>query len=113
MKEFKRLAVLMILVFSMSSIAFAQDRYLMTGAARFEKTKGAHALPFPVNPIDSSVLTPSDGAVTLWGREYAALLGFAIRDDLQVRGRSRSGERSVDVCVPARDASSHERGTEL
>ncbi|WP_232448857.1 lysozyme inhibitor LprI family protein [Burkholderia ubonensis] len=65
MKEFKRVAVLMILVFSLSSIAFAQDRYLMTGAARFEKTKDAHALPFPVNPIDSSVLTPSDGVVTL------------------------------------------------
>ncbi|WP_198344656.1 hypothetical protein [Burkholderia ubonensis] len=42
MKEFKRVAVLMILVFSLSSIAFAQDRYLMTGAARFEKTKDAH-----------------------------------------------------------------------
>ncbi|WP_198342631.1 lysozyme inhibitor LprI family protein [Burkholderia ubonensis] len=65
MKVFKRLAVLMILVFSLSSIAFAQDRYLMTGAARFEKTKDAHALPIPVNPIDSSVLTPSDGVVTL------------------------------------------------
>ncbi|WP_080409862.1 lysozyme inhibitor LprI family protein [Burkholderia ubonensis] len=64
MKEFKRFSVFMILVFSLSGIAFAQDRYLMTGAARFEKTKDTHDLPFPVNPVTSGVLIPSDGAVT-------------------------------------------------
>ncbi|WP_431821717.1 lysozyme inhibitor LprI family protein [Burkholderia sp. F1] len=65
MKEFKRLAVFMILMFSLSGIAFAQDRYLMTGVARFEETKDAHALPFPVNPVGSSVLAPSNGAMTI------------------------------------------------
>ncbi|WP_010091672.1 hypothetical protein [Burkholderia ubonensis] len=55
-----------------------QTRYPMTGAARFKKTNDAHALPFPVNPIDSSVLTPSDGVVTLryGGHEYLVNRGF-------------------------------------
>ncbi|WP_230953220.1 lysozyme inhibitor LprI family protein [Burkholderia stagnalis] len=64
MKEFKKVAVFLSLVFSLSGFAFAQDRYLMTGAAQFERTKDDHALPFPVNPVSSGALIPSDDGVT-------------------------------------------------
>jgi uncharacterized protein YecT (DUF1311 family) len=52
------------MLFLFSACASAQERYLMIGAARFEKSADPHALPFPVNPANSGALTFDGGAFT-------------------------------------------------
>ena len=59
-----RIIGLLMLGVVVSTPVFAQAKFLMTGAARFESSAEAHALPFPVNPVSSPVLTFDGNAFT-------------------------------------------------
>jgi hypothetical protein len=64
----KKIQIHFVLLVSMvlfSKFASAQDQYLMTGAAKFQKSTDFHDLPFPVNPIGSGVLS-FDGKVFIF-----------------------------------------------
>ncbi|MGF6774737.1 uncharacterized protein YecT (DUF1311 family) [Paraburkholderia sp. GAS199] len=58
-------ALLVAIVAIHSPHAYAENRYLMTGAAQFPDSSStdAHALPFPVNPVNSAALTFDGKAV--------------------------------------------------
>lgn len=57
MKRLIELIIVFMLSVAISAPVYAQHKYLMTGAAQYEKSSEAHVLPFPVNPVTSMVLT--------------------------------------------------------
>lgn len=68
MKKIAGIIIALICGIAFSKLALAQDKFLMTGAARFEKSSEPHALPFPVNPVYSAVLT-FDGSAFIFHYE--------------------------------------------
>jgi uncharacterized protein YecT (DUF1311 family) len=64
MKKILYLVAVFVWGISVSKFAAAQEKFLMTGAARFERSSEPHALPFPVNPVASGVLTLDGGVFT-------------------------------------------------
>ena len=57
MKRLIELIIIFMLSVAISAPVYAQHKFLMTGAAQYEKSSEAHVLPFPVNPVTSAVLT--------------------------------------------------------
>lgn len=57
MAKFKKMMMVALSIFLFSMHAEAQDRYLMTGAAKFYDSSEFHDFPLPVNPNTSGALT--------------------------------------------------------